>query len=118
MLMRSLLILSFLLVAIMGSGQNLRSGGRLIPEQAIMDIRHYTIALRVDPEKQSIDGYCEIQLQLLTRAPELFFDLWKGMRVSQVWVDGKKESFVATRDDQLKIRGVIPFEKGKVHVKI
>ena len=116
--MRFLLLLSLLTVSVLVAGQNLRSGGRLKPEQAIMDIRHYTVALKVDPVKESIDGYCEIQFQLLTRTPELIFDLWHNMIVSQVWVDGKKESFMQTKDDLLKIKGVTPFEKGKVHVKV
>jgi aminopeptidase N len=96
----------------------LKSGGQLKTEQAIMDIRHYTIALEVDPKEKSIFGYAEINLILVTRVPQLFFDLWHGLTVSQVWVNGAKEEFVQTKDDLLKIRGVIPFEKGKVHVKI
>jgi len=41
------------------------SGGKLNPLQAIMDIRHYTLALNVDIAQQSIDGYTTIDLLLL-----------------------------------------------------
>ena len=42
----------------------LTSGGKLIPQQAIMDIRHYTIALEVDMVKKSINGSTEVSLNL------------------------------------------------------
>jgi hypothetical protein len=50
--MRLPLILSLLFATIELSAQNLKSGGVLKPEQAIMDIRHYTIALNVDLSKK------------------------------------------------------------------
>ena len=56
-------------------GQNLKSGGKLSPEQAIMDIRHYTVSLTVNPEQQTIDGYTEIDLILSQPADRLVFDL-------------------------------------------
>jgi hypothetical protein len=42
----------------------LTSGGKLIPQQAIMDIRHYTIALEVDMINHSINGATEVSLNL------------------------------------------------------
>ncbi len=116
--MRFLLLTFLLSVTVLAGAQNLRSGGRLKTEQAIMDIRHYSVTLDVDPVKEFIAGSAEIRLVLVTRAPELILDLWHEMTVSQVWVNGAKESFVQTQDDLLKIRGVIPFEKGKVNVKV
>ena len=35
--------------------QNLKSGGVLKPEQAIMDIRHYGLTLDVDPLQKTIN---------------------------------------------------------------
>jgi hypothetical protein len=59
-------ILSFLLLfSIYTKAQNLKSGGVLKPEQAIMDIRHYTVLLDVNPNDKSINGYTEIDLNLL-----------------------------------------------------
>src|SRR5262249_10907312 len=111
---------SFLLVTLASVtlAQNLKSGGRLRPDQAIMDIRHYTVELAVDPAQQSIQGTAEIDLNLLTRTPDLVFDLWRGLTVTQVSVGSRKETFVQTKDDLLKIRGLQPFEKGKIKVRV
>jgi aminopeptidase N len=98
--------------------QNLRSGGALKPEQAIMDIRHYTVALDVDPETQSINGYTEIDLRLSSQSPVLLFDLWHGMVVKEVLVNGKKENFAHGENDLLTITGAKPFVIGKIKAKI
>ena len=42
----------------------LTSGGKLLPLQAIIDIRHYTIALDIDIKQQSINGSVEVSLNL------------------------------------------------------
>ena len=99
-------------------GQNIRSGGKLKPEQAIMDIRHYTVALNVDPEQQSIDGYTEIDLILSESTPYLLFDFWHGLTVSQVWVNGKECAFMHSKDDLLKITNPSPFKAGKIKAKV
>jgi hypothetical protein len=39
-----------------------KSGGKLKPEQAIMDIRHYNLQLQVDPVTKSIKGTTKIKL--------------------------------------------------------
>jgi len=98
--------------------QNLKSGGVLKPEQAIMDIRHYTIALDVDPEQKTINGYTEIDLILSKSTGVLLFDLWHGLAVSKLWVNGKPENFVHTSDDLVKITLAAPLPEGKVKVKI
>ncbi len=96
--------------------QNLKSGGPLKPEQAIMDIRHYTIALDVDPANKSIDGYTEIDLILSQPTNLLLFDFWHGLTVSQVLVDGKKESFKHGDDDLIRIEKSLA--AGRIKVKI
>jgi aminopeptidase N len=98
--------------------QNLKSGGVLKPEQAIMDIRHYTVALNVDPQQQTINGYAEIDLILSKPAADLLFDLWHGLTVSAVWVNGKKEKFNHTTDDLIKINLSQQPAAGKAKVKI
>lgn len=98
--------------------QNLRSGGKLKPEQAIMDIRHYTVALNVDPEQQTIDGYTEIDLILSEATPVLLFDFWHGLKVDQVWVNGKKKPFKHGEDDLIRITDTKPFPSGKIKAKI
>ena len=52
----------------------LTSGGKLIPQQAIMDIRHYTIALEVDMVKKSINGSTEVSLNLSKKTDTLLLD--------------------------------------------
>ena len=47
--MKKIIIALFVLICVKQlCAQTLTSGGKLKPEQAIMDIRHYTIALNVD----------------------------------------------------------------------
>ena len=98
--------------------QNLRSGGPLKPEQEIIDIRHYTVALDVDPVNQSIEGYAEIDLQLSTASNILLLDLWHGLTVRQVTVNGKKEKFSHSTNDLLTITGANPFAPGKIKIKV
>ena len=45
--------------------KSMTSGGKLKPLQAIMDIRHYTIALDVDIDQKAINGYAEIELNII-----------------------------------------------------
>ena len=63
-------------------------GGKLKPEQANMDILHYTIDLAVDIPDRSIAGYATIQYVLKEPATGLLFDLMDSMKVSAVTVNG------------------------------
>jgi len=110
------LCLFLLLFSTMGVAQNLRSGGKLKPEQAIMDIRHYTIALDIDPGTQSIKGYTEIDLILSQPTNVLLFDLWHGMTVKEASVNGKTLSFEHGQNDQIRIAQAFP--AGKVKARI
>lgn len=116
--MRLILFLFFSLIALNQSAQNLKSGGVLKPEQAIMDIRHYTVALDVDPEQKTINGYTEIDLNLLKPSDILLFDLWHGLTISKVWVNGKTQNFTHTNDDLVKIDLTQSLPAEKVKVKI
>jgi len=73
--------------------QHLTSGGKLKPEQAIMDVRHYTIALDVDISHQSISGYATIDVNMLQPARVLMFDLLDSFNIKSITVNGTKESF-------------------------
>lgn len=101
--MRIILISFLIFLSITGLAQNLKSGGVLKPEQALMDIRHYTIALDVDPQAQTIKGYTEIVLNQLKPTSSLLFDLWHGMTISTIWVDNQERKFTHTNDDLVKI---------------
>ncbi|MDW8331960.1 MAG: M1 family metallopeptidase [Cyclobacteriaceae bacterium] len=93
-----LLLYSFVLYA-----QNLPSGGRLKPEQAIMDVRHYTLALEVNPQTQTLSGYTEVRINYSQVPSSIVLDLWHGLTVTRVLVNGKPASFQHTQDDVLKI---------------
>jgi aminopeptidase N len=112
--MRILLLLC--LLPLVGFSQDLKSGGKLKPEQAIMDIRHYTISLDVDPVKKYIKGFTEIELLLTQPTGTLLFDFWHGLQVSKVYVNGKEKAFQHGEDDLIRIAQNLP--AGKVTVKI
>jgi aminopeptidase N len=113
----SLLLLSSLLILNL-SAQNLKSGGVLKPEQAIMDIRHYTIVLDVDPQQKSINGYTEIDFNLLKPTSNLLFDFWHGLTINQLWINGKTQTYTHTNDDYIKIPLSQELPAGKVKVKV
>lgn len=97
--------------------QNLKSGGVLKPEQANMDIRHYTISLEVDPTKQTIDGFVLIDILLLKQNNTILLDLWNGLTVKQVLVNGKSASFVH-ENDIINITNTTSWSAGKNSIKV
>lgn len=115
--MRFLSLLIFLLVLLETQAQDLKSGGVLKPEQAIVDIRHYTIALDVSPSAQTIDGYAEIDF--ITTAPTtvLLFDLVSLLTVDKVWVNKKEQPF-SHQNDLIRISLSSALPVGKSTVKI
>ena len=82
--MRTILFSLVLLVSSNIWAQNLKSGGILKPEQAIMDIRHYKLELEVDPALQSIYGNVEIRLITSQPTEVLIFDLVNLLEVKNV----------------------------------
>ena len=116
--MRILSFLIFLFFFIDVSAQNLKTGGKLKPEQALMDIRHYTISLEVDPTQKTINGFTEIDLILLKGTNSLLFDLWHGLSINKVWVNGKTQNYIHTDDDFVKISSTQELPAGKIKVKI
>lgn len=115
--MRSLLFLLLLGVVTRGNSQNLKSGGKLDPVQANMDIRHYAITLTVDPAGQTIDGHTETKLLLAAPADRLLFDLTQVLQVKKIWVDGREQKF-EHNDNRILITGAVPFAAGEHKVKI
>ncbi len=116
--MRTRLIILVLFLATTSYAQNLRSGGALKPEQANMDIRHYTISLDVDPVAKSIKGFTEIQLILQAPAPVMLIDLWHGLQVSEVRVDGAANPFKHGNDDIIRMESGKAWPAGKHLIKI
>jgi aminopeptidase N len=73
--------------------QHITSGGKLKPEQAIMDIRHYTIALDINIAEHFISGYTTIDFNLLQPTHVLLFDLLDSFNIKRITVNNKKQSF-------------------------
>src|ERR1700722_9472608 len=93
-----LFITAILLSSHLFAQQHLTSGGKLKPEQAIMDIRHYTIALDVNFDDKSIDGYTTIDVIMAQPTHVLLFDLLDSLDVKQVLVNNKKAPFEHKND--------------------
>src|SRR5688572_2380272 len=116
--MRILFFLLSIAISIQLSAQNLKSGGVLKPEQAIMDIRHYALTLDVNPTQKTINGFTEIDFTLLKQTNNLLFDFWHGLTISKVWVNGKTQNYSHTHDDLVRISLAQALPEGKVKVKI
>jgi aminopeptidase N len=104
-------------VSFFSDGQDLKSGGILRPEHAIMDVRHYAITLSVDPLQQRIDGTTEISIVLSQPTQTLLFDLVSLLEVKKVWVNGKIRPFTHT-NDLITISLASPLKAGKALVKV
>ncbi len=111
-----LFLLSFVTAA-QAQQQTFTSGGKLKPEQAIMDVRHYTIALTVNPALKTIDGYAAIDVVMAQPASTLVFDLLDSFKVSQVLVNNRPQSFTYEHD-LVTIALAKPLPAGKATVKV
>jgi len=91
---RASFLLPVLLVAPL-LGQTLRnvSGGPLIPEQACYDVRHYDLALTVDPTARSIEGTLAMRATMTGTTTRLALDLDSALAVRGVLLDGDAVPF-------------------------
>lgn len=96
--MRILIYTLLIFITHTAVAQAIFSGGLLKPEQANMDVRHYTVALTVNPREQSIDGYTEIDVVLAQPTTTLLFDLLNIFKVNKVWVNNKEQRFSHEKD--------------------
>src|SRR5690349_7557114 len=115
--MRIITLLLSVIVFTACQSQTLTSGGKLKPEQAIMDVQHYTIALTVNINEKSISGYTEIESILSQSAPTLVFDLLNDLTVEKTWVNGKQAPFTHS-NNIITITPATPVNPGKALVKI
>ncbi len=92
-------------------------GGKLKPEQANMDIQHYTIALTVDIPGKAISGYTEIELIVKQPTNVLLFDLMDSLQVQKVWVNNKNVSFTHDKN-LLHVTSDAQFPSGNTIVKV
>ena len=96
---------------------NVTSGGKLNPLQAIMDIRHYTIALDVDIDSKSIKGNTEVDMILSKATDTILLDLVHLLTVQKIKVNGKQVNFIQ-KDDKIFITGTGGFATGRQKVWI
>jgi aminopeptidase N len=115
--MRAALLLLCGIIFSNSYAQELTSGGKLKPEQAIMDVRHYSINLAVDIDQKSISGFTVIDFILSQQAPVLLFDLLNDMKVEKIWVNGKEAPFTHT-NALITITPAAPVAAGKASVKV
>ncbi|HMH22869.1 MAG TPA: M1 family metallopeptidase [Puia sp.] len=97
--------------------QSVAYGGKLKPEQANMDILHYTISLTVNIPDKRIDGYTIIGLTIKQPTTVLLFDLMDSMVVSKVWVNGMQNAFTHT-DHLLRLSNTASWPAGQATVKV
>jgi len=93
------------------------SGGKLKPLQAIMDIRHYTLALDVDIPNQAINGYTEIELVLSQPTDTMLFDLVHLLTVKNIYVTNRRTNFYQ-QADYIYIVDAAGFKTGRHKIKI
>jgi aminopeptidase N len=110
-------IIAFLSFINASAQQHLTSGGKLKPEQAVMDIRHYTISLNVNIDEHSIDGYTIIDVNMLQPAHVLLFDLLDSFNIKNITVNGKKQPFIY-KDNLITIIPAEELPAGNAVVKI
>ena len=115
--MRKLPIFLSIFFALAVHAQTFTSGGKLKPEQAIMDIRHYTIALNVDFSQKSIAGYTVIDVIMSQPANVLLLDLLDNYNVSEVLVNNKKTPF-EFKNNMIRITPDKMLPAGKASVKV
>ncbi|WP_144914187.1 M1 family metallopeptidase [Mucilaginibacter frigoritolerans] len=115
--MRKTLLLFALFAASRLHAQELTSGGKLKPEQAIMDVRHYTISLNVDFAQRSIDGFTTIDVIMAQPTHVLLFDLLDSLNVKQVLVNNKKQPF-EYKDNLIRVNMNAELPAGKASVRV
>ncbi len=111
--------IGFLLAIVAGSADAQRPtyGGKLKPEQANMDVRHYTIDLALDIPGQSISGYTIVAMRLKEPASTLLLDLMDSFTVSKVTVNDKEAKFTHS-NHELHITSATPWPAGPAAVKV
>ncbi|HVS96691.1 MAG TPA: M1 family metallopeptidase [Puia sp.] len=116
-MLRTIIGLLLLLSTFTVFAQRPEYGGKLKPEQANVDIRHYTIDLALDIPDRSVAGSTTILCRLEEPATGLLFDLMDSFLVSSVQVNGKAAAFTH-RDHELHITAGNPWPAGPVTVKV
>ena len=100
-------------------GLDVYSGGELSDNQKAIDVTHYDINLKVDPNRKVILGKVEI-IFLLKEQPKNFeFDLIDSLKVSEVSISEMTLSFYQKNNKIMKTNKII-FSRSilKIMVKV
>lgn len=103
--------------AFFAQAQILTTGGKLKPEQAIMDVRHYTLSLDVNVEDKSIAGNTIVDVILSEPTNVLLLDLMDNFSISKVLVNNRVESFTFN-NDLIKINLKNTLKAGKASIQV
>ncbi|QHS57073.1 M1 family metallopeptidase [Mucilaginibacter sp. 14171R-50] len=108
---------SLCLLALSFGAKAQTSGGKLKPEQAIMDVRHYTIALNCNFATKSVDGSTIVDVIMAQPTKVLMLDLMDSLHVSAITVNGKKEIF-DHKNGLITINMAKQLPAGKASIKV
>ena len=125
---KSVLLIVFLFTSLLSISQNndninsrdlsyLTTGGKLLPLQAIIDIRHYSIVVDVDIANKSIKASTEVSLNLSEKTDTILLDLIHLYTVTKIKVNNKTVSF-KQHDDKIYITSATGFIVGNQKVMI
>ncbi|RYU92358.1 hypothetical protein EWM62_02670 [Mucilaginibacter terrigena] len=109
--------LAILLAGMGAQVQAQTSGGKLKPEQAIMDVRHYTIALNCNFATKTVDGSTVVDVIMAQPTKVLMLDLLDSLHVSAVSVNGKKEAFTH-KNNIITINTAKQLPAGKASIRV
>lgn len=97
-----------LAAAALAQDPKLDSGLPLPPEQACYDVLSYDLALKVDPDKKSIEGTLGLRARMLQASASILLDLDDRLTVASVTRDGQPLDF--TREPgRIRLRGLKEF---------
>jgi len=115
-------LLLFLLIACLGSATvfsqtQMSSGGVLDPLQKDIDIRHYSINLKVNTTTQSLDGFTDVELALKAAADTLLLQLINNYSISQVTINQQPVKF-SHSNNRILLWGNAKFTPGKHTIRV
>ena len=64
--------------------------GGLRPERTAFNVLHYTLDIKIDPDKKYISGYNEISFEVLDDTKRIQLDLFENMKVDSIIYNNKK----------------------------
>ncbi len=125
---KSVLFIVFFFTSLLSISQNndninsrdlsyLTTGGKLLPLQAIIDIRHYSIVVDVDIANKSIKASTEVSLNLSEKTDTILLDLIHLYTVTKIKVNNKTVAF-NQHDDKIYITSATGFIVGNQKVMI